>query len=300
MANLYENRSSNVRKTIVLMTGFFLVIIALGYVFSQYYGSPGILYFAVVISIVLNFAAYWWSDTIALAASGARAVTREQATELYRIVENLCITAGLPLPKIYIMQADQINAFATGRNAQHAAIAVTTGALQRLENEELEGVIAHEMSHIGNRDILISSVVVVLAGVIAIGADIFLRTRIFDGGRGRRDGDSGQLFAILAIVAAILAPIAATIIRLAVSRQREYLADVSGALLTRYPDGLASALEKIRQDSTPFPHVHAATAHLFIGSPLNEDDSEKPSFFAKLFMTHPPLTDRIARLRQTR
>lgn len=302
MANLYTQQSSNIRKTFLLMTGFFIVIIALGYVFSLYYGSPGILYVAVAISIIMNFAAYWWSDSIALAASGAQAVTREQATELYRIVENLCITAGLPMPRIYVMNAAQINAFATGRNAQHAAIAVTTGALQKLNNEELEGVIAHEMSHIGNRDILISSVVVVLAGVIAIGADIFLRSRIF-GGFGRRGNDrdgGGQLIAILAIVAAILAPIAATIIRLAVSRQREYLADTSGVLLTRYPDGLANALEKIRQDSEPFPHTHAATAHLFIGSPLNEDDTAEPSFFAKLFMTHPPLKDRIARLRGVR
>jgi heat shock protein HtpX len=293
MPNLYQNRSSNVRKTIVLMMGFFVVVISLGYVFSLYYDSVGILYLAVIISIVMNFAAYWWSDKIALAASGAQAVTREQATDLYRIVENLCITAGLPLPRIYIMQADQINAFATGRNAEHAAIAVTTGALQKLNNEELEGVIAHELSHIGNRDILISSVVVVLAGVITIGSNIFLRSQRFGGGR--RKG--GEIFAILALVAAILAPIAATIIRLAVSRQREYLADTSGALLTRYPDGLANALEKIRQDSSPFPHTHAATAHLFIGSPLNEDDTDKPSAFAKLFMTHPPLSDRIKRLR---
>src|SRR3989344_8620842 len=253
MPNLYQNRSSNIRKTIVLMTTFFLLIIGLGFAFSQYYGSPDILYIAVAISIILNFSAYWWSDKIALATSGAQAVTREQATELYRTVENLCITAGLPLPRIYIMQADQINAFSTGRNAEHAAIAVTAGALQKLNNEELEGVIAHELSHIGNRDILISSVVVVLAGVITIGSNIFLRSQRFGGGR--RSGsnrEGGQLFLILALVAAILAPIAATIIRLAVSRQREYLADTSGALLSRYPDGLASALEKIKQDSAPF------------------------------------------------
>lgn len=297
MANLYENKSSNVRKTILLMTGFFILVIALGYVLSLYFGDITILYIAVALSLILNFTAYWWSDKIALSMSGAQAVTRQQATELYRIVENLCITAGLPLPKIYIMQADQINAFATGRNAEHAAIAVTTGALQKLNNEELEGVIAHELSHIGNRDILISSVVVVLAGVITIGSNIFLRSQRFGLGR-RRNG--GEIFAILAIVSAILAPIAATIIRLAVSRQREYLADTSGALLTRYPDGLASALEKIRADSAPFPHTHAATAHLFIGSPLNEDDTDKPSFFTQLFMTHPPLSDRIARLRGVR
>ncbi len=298
MANLYANKSSNIRKTIVLMATFFGLLIGLGYAFSIYFGSPNILYIAVAISVIMNFTAYWWSASIALSMSGARAVTREQATELYRVVENLCITAGLPLPRIYIMDAPQINAFATGRNPEHAAIAVTTGALQKLENEELEGVIAHELSHIGNRDILISSVVVVLAGIIAIAADIGMRATLFGGRRRSNDnGGGGQLGLIIAIIAMIIAPIAATIIRLAVSRQREYLADTSGALLSRYPDGLANALEKIRQDHTAMPHTHAATAHLFIGSPLNEDDSDKPSFFAKLFMTHPPLSDRIKRLR---
>ena len=296
MPNLYTYQSSNIRKTILLMTVFLVLVIALGYILSLYFGDITILYIAIAVSIVMNFAAYWWSDKIALAASGAQAVTREQATDLYRTVENLCITAGLPLPKIHIMQAEQINAFATGRNPEHAAIAVTTGALQKLNNEELEGVIAHELSHIGNRDILISSVVVVLAGVITIGSRIFLHSGRLGGGR--RKG--GELIAILAIVSAILAPIAATIIRLAVSRQREYLADTSGALLTRYPDGLANALDKIRRDSSDFPHTHTATAHLFIGSPLNEDDTDKPSFFAQLFMTHPPLTDRINRLRNAR
>lgn len=299
MPNLYTNKSSNVRKTVVLMTLFLVLLVAIGYALSYYFNDIAILYVAIALSIIMNFAAYWWSDKIALSMSGAQAVTREQSIELYRIVENLCITAGLPLPRIYIMQAEQINAFATGRNAEHAAIAVTTGALQKLNNEELEGVIAHELSHIGNRDILISSVVVVLAGVITIGSNIFLRSQRFGLGGGRRR-NGGEALAILAIVSAILAPIAATIIRLAVSRQREYLADTSGALLTRYPDGLASALEKIKQDSAPFPHTHAATAHLFIGSPLNEDDTDEPGAFAKLFMTHPPLSDRIARLRGAR
>lgn len=284
------------------MTVFFVLIIALGYGLSVYFGDITVLYIAIAISLFMNFTAYWWSAPIALAASGAIAVTREQSVELYRTVENLCITAGLPMPKIHIMQAEQINAFATGRNAEHAAIAVTTGALTKLNNEELEGVIAHELSHIGNRDILISSVVIVLAGVIAIAADIGMRMTFWGGGR-RRNSDSGGgggLGLIIGLAAMIIAPIAATMIRLAVSRQREYLADTSGVLLTRYPDGLANALEKIRHDSSPFPHTHTATAHLFIGSPLNEDDTEEPSFFARLFMTHPPLSDRIARLRNVR
>lgn len=299
MTNLYTNKSSNIRKTVLLMTVFFILLIAVGYALSYYFGDINILYVAVALSFLMNFAAYWWSDKIALAMSGAHAVTRQQATELYRIVENLCITAGLPLPRIYIMEAPQINAFATGRNPEHAAIAVTTGALQKLNNEELEGVIAHELSHIGNRDILISSVVVVLAGVIAITADIGMRATIFGGRKRDSDNGGGGIGLIIGLIALIIAPIAATMIRLAVSRQREYLADTSGALLTRYPDGLASALEKIRADHTAMPHTHTATAHLFIGSPLNEDDNEKPGFFARLFMTHPPLSDRIRRLRQT-
>ncbi len=302
MANLYTNKASNIRKTILLMTVFFVLIIAFGYGLSIYFGDISILYIAIAISLFMNFAAYWWSAPIALAASGAIAVTREQATELYRVVENLCITAGLPMPKIHIMQAEQINAFVTGRDPEHAAMAVTTGALKKLNSQELEGVIAHELSHIGNRDILISSVVIVLAGVIAITADIGMRMTFWGGGRKRNSdsGGGGGLGLIIGLVAMIIAPIAATMIRLAVSRQREYLADTSGALLTRYPDGLANALEKIRQDSEPFPHTHTATAHLFIGNPLNEDDKEEPGFFAKLFMTHPPLSDRIKRLRQTR
>jgi len=280
------------------MSGFLICVIALGWVFSQALGSPVVLYVAVVVAILMNGLSYWKSDTIALALSRARAVSREEQTELYRVVENLSITAGLPLPKIYMIDAQQINAFATGRDKEHAAVAVTTGALSRLDKTELEGVLAHELSHIGNRDILISTVVVVLAGVIALMADFFMRS-LWLGGSARRSGnrEGGGIFLIIGLIAAIIAPIAATIIRLAVSRQREYLADTSGALLTRYPEGLASALEKIRADHTAMPHTHTATAHLFIGSPLNEDDTQKPSYLAKLFMTHPPLSDRIARLR---
>ena len=275
-----------------------MLVIGLGYILAYNFNNSAILYLAVVLSVGMNFGAYWWSDKLALSMSGAKPVAREKATELYRIVENLCITAGLPLPRIHIMHAPQINAFATGRDPEHAAIAVTTGALEKLNKVELEGVIAHELSHIGNRDILIASVVVVLAGVVAIVADLGLRMSFFGGGR-RSNKDSGGLGLVIGLVALIVAPIAATLIRLAVSREREYLADASGALLTRYPDGLASALDKIRQDSTAMPRTHTATAHLFIGSPLNEDDNDKPSAMAKLFQTHPPLIERIKRLRKT-
>ncbi|MDO8591926.1 MAG: M48 family metallopeptidase, partial [bacterium] len=200
-----------------------------------------------------------------------------------------------PLPHIYLIDSSQINAFATGRDPKHAAIAVTTGALQKLQNEELEGVLAHELSHIGNRDILISTVVVVLAGVIAIVADWFLRISFF-GGQGRDDDNrGGGIMLLIGLLVAILAPLASTLIHLAVSRKREYLADASGALLTRYPDGLASALEKIGNDQSHLQHAHNATAHLFISSPFK--GKEGANWLARLFMTHPPLVDRIKILR---
>src|SRR3989344_14292 len=246
MSNLYTQKDSNIRKTWLLLTVFLLLIIGLGWIFSYAYHAPEILYFAVILSLVMNILAYWHSDKIALSMSGARLVKREENPYLYRIIENLCITAGLPVPRIYIINSDQINAFATGRDPKHAAIAVTQGALTKLENEELEGVIAHELSHIGNRDILISTVVVVLAGLIAMLADWFLRMSIW--GNLSRDNDNkqgGAIILILGLVVAILMPLIATIIRLAVSRKREFLADASGALLTRYPEGLANALEKI-------------------------------------------------------
>ncbi len=293
--NLYEHKSSNIRKSWFLLTIFLVVIIGLGWIFAQAYNSPGILYIAIIVSLVMNIFSYWLSDKIALAASGAKAVTREQEIALYRTVENLSITAGLPMPRLYVIESSQINAFATGRDAEHAAVAVTRGALTKLENEELEGVIAHELSHIGNRDILISSIVVVLAGAIAIMSDIFLRMSRW-GLRGSDDNNRGNLIMLIAGIAlAILAPIAATIIQLAISRQREYLADTSGALLTRYPDGLANALEKIAQDEMPLKTARNSTAHLFISNPFR--GKERSSFLTRLFMTHPPIQDRIAKLR---
>src|SRR3989344_5055172 len=244
----------------------------------------------------MNLVAYWSSDKIALAMSGAKKIEREDHPYLFRMVENLCITAGLPLPKVCLINSPQINAFATGRDPKHSAIAVTTGALEKLENEELEGVLAHELSHIGNRDILISTVVVVLAGVISILADWFLRVSFWGGGDDDNHGHT--LGIIIAIVAAILAPFAAMLIQLAVSRKREYLADASGALLTRYPEGLAGALEKIAYDGHQMQHAHNATAHLFIANPFK--GKEGRSWFVKLFMTHPPLEERIRILREMR
>ncbi|MBI2669685.1 MAG: M48 family metallopeptidase [Candidatus Yanofskybacteria bacterium] len=298
MSNLYAHKDSNIRKTWLLITVFLILVIGLGWLISYAMQSPGILYFAVGLALVMNLVAYWHSDKIALSMSGAKPIKREENLYLYRIVENLCITVGLPVPRIYIINSPQINAFATGRDPKHAAIAVTAGALQKLENEELEGVLAHELSHIGNRDILISTVVVVLAGVIAIVADWFLRVSFWGGGRDDDNRGSGGLIFLIGLAAAILAPLASMLIQLAVSRKREFLADASGALLTRYPDGLASALEKIGHDSSRLEHAHNATAHLFISSPFK--GKEGMSWLARLFMTHPPLADRIKILRGMR
>jgi heat shock protein HtpX len=296
MANLYAQKDSNIRKTWLLMTGFFLFIMAFGWVISYVWQAPEILYFAVFLSIGMNLIAYWKSDSIALAMSHAKPIAREGNEYVYRMIENLSITAGLPAPRIYLIDSPQINAFATGRDPKHAAVAVTTGAIQKLQNEELEGVLAHELSHIGNRDILISTVVVVMAGLISILSDIILRATFHGSLGGDRDNNrGGGAVLLVGLIAAILAPIAATIIQLAVSRKREFLADASGALLTRYPDGLANALEKIGQDQIPMRHAHNGTAHLFIANPFR--GKEAVNWFAKLFSTHPPLEERIEILR---
>ena len=294
MTNLYTQHDVNIRKTWLLMTVFFLIIIGLGFLFDFAYNSPQVLYLAVALSVGMNFFAYWKSDTIALSMSRAQPIQRAGNEELYRIIENLSITAGLPMPRVYLIPDMQINAFATGRNKEHAAIAVTQGALDRLNKTQLEGVLAHELSHVGNNDILVSSVTVVLAGLISILANMFVRMS-FGRGRSDRDGEGGALIMAVGLVAAILAPIAATMIQMAVSRKREYLADASGALLTRYPEGLASALEVIGQDQQPMRMASNATAHLFISNPFK--GKEKDSWFTRLFMTHPPLADRIRILR---
>lgn len=296
MINLYAQKDSNIRKTWLLLISFFLFIIAFGWLISYIWQSPGILYIAFFLSIGMNIFAYWKSDTVALAMSHARAIPREGNEYAYRMIENLSITAGLPTPRIYLIDSPQINAFATGRNPEHAAVAITTGAIQKLQNEELEGVLAHELSHIGNRDILISTIVVVMAGLISILSDVLLRATFhgsFGGDREERSG--GGIVLLLGLLAAILSPIAATIIQLAVSRKREYLADASGALLTRYPEGLAKALEKIGSDQNPMKFTHNGTAHLFISSPFKGRDAA--GWFTKLFSTHPPLEERILILR---
>lgn len=299
MATLYSEAATNIRKTWLLISLFFVFIIGLFWLFSYAFNNPGLLVFGVILSIAMNITSYWYSDKIVLAMSNAKPVAEQENPELHSIVENLAITAGLPKPNIFLINDPAPNAFATGRDAKHAVVAVTSGLLNRLDRTELEGVLAHELSHIGNRDMLVSTVVVVLAGVIAIVSNIFLRMSWFGGiRRDDREGGNG-LLVIIAVIGAILAPIAATLIQLAVSRKREFLADASGALLTRYPEGLISALEKISADPRPVASASTATAHLYFENPFKADTikNRRMSWVVKLFMTHPPIEDRIKALR---
>ena len=299
MATLYTHAESNTRKTFALITLFLVFIILIGWLFSYLLESYAILVLAVVLSIVMSFGSYWHSDKIVFRITRAVPIEKKDNPELFRIVENLCITAGLPLPKIYILLESQPNAFATGRDPEHAVIAVTQGLLEKLEKVELEGVIAHELSHIGNRDALLQTVVVVLAGIVALVSNWFLRISFWGGGRRKSSkGSAGTILLALGIIAAILAPLAATLIRLAISRKREFLADAAGALLTRYPEGLARALEKISADPTPLDVANSSTAHLFISSPFR--GREKTSWLTGLFRTHPPVEERIRALQGMR
>ena len=295
---LYANKASNIRRTWLLFTVFLVVVIGIGWAFSRIYANPSILYFAVIFSILMNVIAYWYSDKIVLKMARAVPIEKKDAPELYNIVENLSITAGLPMPKIYLIRENQPNAFATGRNPKHAVVAVTEGLLEKLDRSELEGVLAHELSHVGNRDMLLSTVIVVLVGFISIISDMFLRSA-FWGGLGRRNdrggGQSGAILMMVGIALSILAPIAAMLIQLAISRKRELLADVSGALLTRFPEGLASALEKISSDTTPMRVANNTTAHLWLDDPFK--GQKKTSWLRKLFMTHPPIEERLRALR---
>jgi heat shock protein HtpX len=295
---VYDRIDSNRRKTILLMALFFLVVAGAAIAISVLAGVP-LGYSPIIIVLVLVFIgfSYFASGSVALGVSGARQVSESDEKELYRLVENLCIGSGLPMPKVYVIEDGSMNAFATGRDPKHASVAVTRGLMNKLERIELEGVLAHELSHIGNRDTLLMTTIVVLIGTLALLADLGLRLTWFGAGtRGTYRDDNSRGAAILlvaAIVFLILSPIIARIISLAVSRQREYLADASGALLTRYPEGLARALEKIRGDTDPLDQATKATEHLFIVNPLLDHQSKLNSLFA----THPPLEERIRLLR---
>ena len=274
------------------MAIFLCVVVAFGWIAAWYFNSTAILYIAVAFALITNIWSYWNSDKVAIAMSRATPADEQQYQELHRIVENLSITAGLPKPRVYIIDDQAPNAFSTGRNAAHAAVAVTTGLLAIMDHDELEGVIAHELSHVGNRDILVSTIAVVLVGFVALASNFFLRLSIFGGGN--REERNNPILAIIAIVFAIFAPIVATLLQLAVSRKREFLADASGALLTRYPEGLASALRKLEQYEMPMKGANTATAHLFISNPFGAGGVR--GGMAKLFSTHPPLEERIEAL----
>jgi heat shock protein HtpX len=293
---MYSQIDSNKRRSVILMTVFIAFIIGLGYIYSMAIGDEtySVVWIAILISLGSTAVSYFQGDKIALWTSGARPITQADNAYVYRMVENLAITSGLPVPKVYLIDSTAINAFATGRKPELASIAITTGAIQQLENEELEGVIAHELSHIQNYDIRFMTLVAVMVGSISILAHLFLRSRFIFG---KRDSDSGggqlaMIFMLVGIVLAILSPIVAEMIKLAISRRREYLADASGSLLTRYPEGLARALEKIKAQNEPMPQASRATAHMFLSNPFAGKS------FLSLLSTHPPLEDRIKKLRE--
>ncbi len=292
MVSLYTQQSKNVFRTWLLMGVFLTFVIIVGFLASQYFGDSTILYFAVGFAFLTNIWAYWFSASIAIRSVGAVPADPGQYKELHRIVENLAITAGLPKPQVYIINDPAPNAFATGRDKDHAVIAVTSGLLGMMDDNELQGVIAHELSHVGNRDILVMTVAVVLVGFISILANLFLRISFFGGGE--RDRNAGPLIAIATILAMILAPIAAQLIQLAISRKREFLADASGALLTRYPEGLESALRKLGSYQAPMMNASTTTAHMFITNPFGAHPAGQ--WVQKLFSTHPPIEDRIEAL----
>lgn len=287
---MYNEIASNKRRTAVLMIIFTAVILLVGYLVGSQSGSGyGGLVVAAIFSFGMTLISYFSGDKIALASSGAKPIAKEHNPYLYRLVENLSITAGQPVPKIYVIDDPAINAFATGRGPTHASVAVTNGALAKLTNEELEGVLAHELSHIKNYDVRLMTVIGALLGTIIILGDWFWRIRLFGGNRNSRE-NGHPLIMIIGLVILILSPIIGQLIQLAISRRREFLADASGSLLTRYPEGLARALEKIGQENQPLARANAATAHLFIANPYGK--------VHKLFATHPPIAERVAKLRR--
>ncbi|MCX6778304.1 MAG: M48 family metalloprotease [Candidatus Micrarchaeota archaeon] len=293
MANIYSEISSNQWKSRVLFVLFFLIVGSLVFFVSYLFDfGEFAAVFALVLAVVMSFGSYYYSDSIVLKISGARPVRKEEFPHLYNAIEGIAIAAGIPTPRAYVIEDEALNAFATGRDPQHSAIAVTTGLLKRMNRVELEGVVGHEMSHIKNYDIRFATLAVVMVGMAAILGDLMLRYFWFaPRGGGGRKGGGAAILVVAGLLLAIIAPIAAQLVRLAISRKREYLADASGALITRYPEGLASALDKISKDNTRMRNVTDATAPLYIANPL------KKSMVSNLFSTHPPIEDRIRLLR---
>ncbi len=293
---MYDHITANKRKTWLLIVLVASIIIGLSafYGYIQNIDPVSMIIVGTVIASAHALISYFLADKIALATSGAKAIKKQDSPELWNIVENLCIASGQPVPAIYVIADESPNAFATGRDPDHAAIAFSTGLLRILDKQELEGVTAHELSHIKNYDIRLMTIVVVLVGIIMLLADLMLRTMYF-GQRSER-GNSTAVLAIIGLVLAILSPLFAQLLKLAVSRNREYLADASGAMLTRYPDGLARALEKISMAARPMKSANHATAHLYIADPFGNGHKRRASL-ASLFGTHPPVAERIKRLK---
>lgn len=297
---MYNQISSNKRNTWLLLIIFIIFFLGLGYLFGfirtgDEHGAIGLMGVFGIGAMIYAGISYYAAGSLTLAIAHAKEIEKKDNPTLYRVVENLCIAGGMPTPKIYLIDDTALNAFATGRNPKHAAVAITRGLLDQLEKPELEGVMAHELSHIKNYDIRLQSFTVALIGLIALVSDIFLRS-IFYSRRGNDRNKGNAILIVIGIVLAILSPIIAKLMHLAISREREYLADASGALLTRYPEGLARALEKISADTEPLEVANKATAHLYIENPLRNEEGMK--WMNKLFSTHPPIGDRIERLRE--
>jgi len=284
---MYKQIASNKRKTVLLMLVFVLFVGLLGWIFSLWWGDPSITKYVLIGAAIYVVISYYSSSKLSLAVNGAKEIAKKDNPRLYRTVENLTITDGLPMPKIYVIEDKALNAFATGRNPRRSSVAITTGLLEVLDDQELEGVMAHELGHVKNYDIRVSMIAFAMVAVVGLIADIILRSLWF-----RDDDNDNQMLMIIGIMAAILAPLIAMFIQLAISRKREYLADATGALTTRYPEGLIGALEKIKSGGSTMRRQNSSTAHLFFANPL------KKSFISGLFSTHPPLDDRIARLKE--
>lgn len=286
---MYQQIAANKRKTVFMMVVFVALVAGLGWLFGQYTGSPAITPYVLFAAAAYAVISYFAGSRVSLALNGAEPITKNDNPRLWRLVENLSITDGLPMPKVYIINDPALNAFATGRDPNHASVAATSGILEVLTDSELEGVIAHELGHVKNYDIRVSMIAFALVAVVSIIADVMLRMSWF---RDRDNDNNNQIMFVLGIVGAILAPIVATLIQLSISRRREYLADATGALTTRYPEGLASALEKISQHGSALKRQNASTAHLFFANPL------RTKSLSNLFSTHPPIADRIKRLQE--
>lgn len=301
MINIYEQVDANKKKSLLIIAGFIAFVVLVAYVMAVALDfGPAFIGWALILSGLMSLGSYYYSDKIILTLSGARPASKREDFNLYTVTENLVQVARIPMPKLYVIDDSAMNAFATGRDPEHAVVVATTGILERLDRTELEGVIAHELSHVKNYDIRLMSLVTILVGVITLLADWFLRMSFWGGRRSRDDRDSGQLqavFMIAGLVLALISPIIATLIKLAISRRREFLADASGVALTKYPDGLARALEKLSRDKEPLEAANKATAHLYIVNPLMNLHGSV-GMFAGLFSTHPPIQDRIKALRQ--